>query len=230
MSVRETLIDPLVNRNPVTLQVLGICSALAITNALDTALIMGISLTAVLVFSNTMISLIRRLIPNSLRIIIQVTIIASGVIVVDQVLKAYTPDAARTLSVFVGLIVTNCIVLGRAEAFAAKNNVLMSVLDGIGNGLGYTLVLVVVAGIRELLGAGSLLGYQVLPLVAHGGWYEPNQLMLLPPSAFFIIGFLIWGIRSWKKAQVEAKEFEEVRVRPPAPDPVTLAATSRASS
>ena len=134
MSVRETLIDPLVNRNPVTLQVLGICSALAITNALDTALIMGISLTAVLVFSNTMISLIRRLIPNSLRIIIQVTIIASGVIVVDQVLKAYTPDAARTLSVFVGLIVTNCIVLGRAEAFAAKNNVLMSLLDGIGNG------------------------------------------------------------------------------------------------
>jgi Na+-transporting NADH:ubiquinone oxidoreductase subunit D len=230
MSVRETLIDPLVNRNPVTLQVLGICSALAITNALDTALIMGISLTAVLVFSNTMISLIRRLIPNSLRIIIQVTIIASGVIVVDQVLKAYTPDAARTLSVFVGLIVTNCIVLGRAEAFAAKNNVLMSLLDGIGNGLGYTLVLVVVASIRELLGAGSLLGYQVLPLAAQGGWYDPNQLMLLPPSAFFIIGFLIWGIRSWKKAQVEAKEFEEVRVRPPAPDPVTLAATSRASS
>ena len=230
MSVRETLIDPLVNRNPVTLQVLGICSALAITNALDTAIIMGISLTAVLVFSNIMISLIRHLIPNSLRIIIQMTIIASGVIVVDQVLKAYTPDAARTLSVFVGLIVTNCIVLGRAEAFAAKNNVFMSLLDGIGNGLGYTLVLVVVAGIRELLGAGSLLGYQVLPLAAHGGWYEPNQLMLLPPSAFFIIGFLIWGIRSWKKAQVEAKEFEEVRVRPPAPDPVTLAATSRASS
>ncbi len=230
MSVKETLIDPLVNRNPVTLQVLGICSALAITSALDTALIMGASLTAVLVFSNTMISLIRRLIPNSLRIIIQVTIIASGVIVVDQVLRAYAPDAARTLSVFVGLIVTNCIVLGRAEAFAVKNTVLMSLLDGIGNGLGYTAVLVVVAAIRELFGAGTLLGYEVLPLAANGGWYVPNQLMLLPPSAFFIIGFLIWGIRTWKKGQVETKEFEEVRVRPAAPDPATLVAAGRAAS
>ena len=230
MSVRETLLDPLVNRNPVTLQVLGICSALAITNALDTALVMGISLTAVLVFSNTMISLIRRLIPNSLRIIIQVTIIASGVIVVDQVLRAYAPDTARTLSVFVGLIVTNCIVLGRAEAFAVKNTVPMSLLDGIGNGLGYTAVLIVVASIRELFGAGTLLGYEVLPLAVSGGWYVPNQLMLLPPSAFFIIGFLIWGIRAWKKGQVEAKEFEEVRVRPPAPDPATLVATGRAAS
>ena len=230
MSVRETLIDPLVNRNPVTLQVLGICSALAITNALDTALIMGISLTAVLVFSNTMISLIRRVIPNSLRIIIQVTIIASGVIVVDQVLKAYTPGMARTLSVFVGLIVTNCIVLGRADAFAVKNTVLMSFLDGVGNGLGYTAVLVVVAGIRELLGAGTLLGYELLPLAANGGWYVPNQLMLLPPSAFFIIGFLIWGIRSWKKSQVEEKEFSEIKVRPEAPGAVSLQAAGRAAS
>ena len=230
MSVRETLIDPLVNQNPVTLQVLGICSALAITNALDTALIMGVSLTSVLVFSNTMISLIRSMIPNSLRIIIQVTIIASGVIVVDQVLKAYAPDAARTLSVFVGLIVTNCIVLGRAEAFAAKNTVFMSVLDGIGNGLGYTAVLVVVAAIRELLGAGTLLGYELLPLAINGGWYVPNQHMLLPPSAFFIIGFLIWGIRTWKKGQVETREFEEVRVRPPAPDPAVIAAAGRVTS
>ena len=151
MTIRETLIDPLVNRNPVTLQVLGICSALAITNSLVTALIMGISLTSVLVFSNTSISMIRRFIPNSLRIIIQMTIIATGVIVVDQVLKAYAPGTARTLSVFVGLIVTNCIVLGRAEAFAVKNTVFMSLLDGLGNGLGYTAVLVVVASIRELL-------------------------------------------------------------------------------
>lgn len=215
MSIRETLVDPLLSRNPVTLQVLGICSALAITNSLDTALIMGISLTAVLVFANTAISLIRNFIPASLRIIIQVTIIATGVIVVDQVLKAYAPGAARTLSVFVGLIVTNCIVLGRAEAFAVKNTVFMSLLDGIGNGLGYTLVLVVVASIRELLGAGSLLGYEILPLVANGGWYVPNQMMLLPPSAFFIIGFLIWAIRSWKTDQVEEKEFEEVTIRRP---------------
>jgi Na+-transporting NADH:ubiquinone oxidoreductase subunit D len=213
MAVQETLLDPLIRQNPVTLQVLGICSALAITNSLDTALVMGVSLTAVLVFSNAAISLIRSIIPASLRIIIQVTIIATGVIVVDQVLKAFAPEAARTLSVFIGLIVTNCIVLGRAEAFAVKNTVAMSVLDGIGNGLGYTLVLVVVASIRELFGAGTLLGFEILPLVANGGWYVPNQLMLLPPSAFFIIGFLIWAIRAWKSEQVEAPEFEEVVVR-----------------
>ena len=219
MAVRETLLDPLINRNPVTLQVLGICSALAITNALDTALIMGLSLTSVLVFSNTAISLIRHLIPGSLRIIIQMTIIATGVIVVDQVLQAFAPETARILSVFVGLIVTNCIVLGRAEAFAVKNTVPMSLLDGLGNGLGYTLVLVIVASIRELLGAGSLLGLQILPLVSDGGWYLPNQLMLLPPSAFFIIGFLIWAVRAWKPEPVEAREFEEVRVRGTAAEP-----------
>jgi len=212
MSIRATLFDPLVNSNPVTLQVLGICSALAITNTLSTALIMGISLTAVLVFSNTAISLIRSVIPSSLRIIIQVTIIATGVIVVDQVLRAYAPETARILSVFVGLIVTNCIVLGRAEAFAAKNPVGLSLLDGIGNGLGYSLVLVVVASIRELLGSGTLLEYQILPLAGYGGWYVPNQLMLLPPSAFFIIGFLIWAVRTWKPNQVEESDFEEVVV------------------
>ena len=213
MVIRETLLDPLINKNPVTLQVLGICSALAITNSLNTALIMGVALTAVLIFSNATISMIRSFIPGSLRIIIQVTVIATGVIVVDQVLRAFAPETARTLSVFIGLIVTNCIVLGRAEAFAVKNTVTMSVLDAIGNGLGYTLVLTSVATIRELFGAGTLLGFEILPLVANGGWYLPNQLMLLPPSAFFIIGFLIWGIRSWKPDQVETPDFDEVDVR-----------------
>jgi len=210
MSARETLIDPLVSKNPVTLQVLGICSALAITNSLLTALIMSLSLTAVLAFSNVSISLIRNHLPNSVRIIVQVTIIASGVMVVDELLKAYAPDVARTLSVFVGLIVTNCIVLGRAEAFAVKNNVFMAALDGIGNGLGYSLVLIVVAVIRELLGAGTLLGIEILPLAQNGGWYIPNQMFLLPPSAFFIIGFLIWFIRRRRPEQVEQADFEEV--------------------
>lgn len=211
MSSRETLLEPLVSKNPVTLQVLGICSALAITNSLLTALIMSLSLTAVLAFSNISISLIRNHLPNSVRIIVQVTIIATGVIVVDECLKAFAPDVARTLSVFVGLIVTNCIVLGRAEAFAVKNNIFMAALDGIGNGLGYSLVLIIVATIRELFGAGTLLGVEILPLVQNGGWYIPNAMLLLPPSAFFIIGFLIWAIRSWKPDQVEEPDFEEVR-------------------
>jgi len=212
MTARETLLDPLVSKNPVTLQVLGICSALAITNSLMTALIMGLSLTSVLAFSNVFISLIRNHLPNSVRIIVQMTIIATGVIVVDELLKAFAPDTARTLSVFVGLIVTNCIVLGRAEAFAVQNNVRMSFLDGIGNGLGYSLVLIVVATIRELFGAGTLLGVEILPLAQNGGWYVPNAMLLLPPSAFFIIGFLIWAIRSWKTEQVEQPDFEEVEV------------------
>jgi len=212
MSARETLIDPLVSKNPVTLQVLGICSALAITNSLLTALIMSLSLTAVLAFSNVSISLIRNHLPNSVRIIVQVTIIAAGVIVVDELLKAYAPDVARTLSVFVGLIVTNCIVLGRAEAFAVKNNVFMAALDGIGNGLGYSLVLIIVAVIRELFGAGTLLGFEILPLLQSGGWYVPNQMLLLPPSAFFIIGFLIWIIRSRRPDQVEQPDFEQVQL------------------
>ena len=212
MTARETLLDPLVSKNPVTLQVLGICSALAITNSLMTALIMGLSLTSVLAFSNVCISLIRNHMPNSVRIIVQMTIIATGVIVVDELLKAYAPDTARTLSVFIGLIVTNCIVLGRAEAFAVKNNVVMSFLDGIGNGLGYSLVLIIVATIRELFGAGTLLGVEILPLVQNGGWYIPNGMLLLPPSAFFIIGFLIWIIRSWKTEQVEQPDFEEIEL------------------
>ena len=212
MKAKELVIDPLIDKNPVTLQVLGICSALAITNSVMTALIMAISATAVLAFSNVSISLIRKLIPNSVRIIIQMTIIATGVIVVDQVLKAFLPDVARTLSVFVGLIVTNCIVLGRAEAFAVKNGPWPSLLDGIGNGLGYGLVLLIVATVREIGGAGTWLGIEVLPLAANGGWYSPNQMMLLAPSAFLIIGGLIWVIRSRKPEQVEKLDFEEVKV------------------
>jgi Na+-transporting NADH:ubiquinone oxidoreductase subunit D len=207
---RHLLSDPLVRENPITLQVLGICSALAITNTLKTALVMSLSVIAVLAFSNTCVSAIRRHIPNNLRIIIQMTIIATGVIVVDEVLKAFVPDVARTLSVFVGLIVTNCIVLGRAEAFAIKNGVWRSFLDGVGNGLGYGFILVVVASIRELVGAGELLGYPVLKTVQDGGWYVPNQLMLLPPSAFFIIGVFIWYLRSRNPKQVEQRDFEEV--------------------
>ncbi len=213
MSARETVVEPIINQNPITLQVLGICSALAITNTLETALIMSLSLTVVLTFSNVSVSMIRKHIPNSVRIIIYMTIIATGVIVVDQLLKAFAPEAAKTLSVFVGLIVTNCIVLGRAEAFAVKNGPWDSFLDGIGNGLGYSLILIIVATIREILGAGSLLGYEILPLVQNEGWYVPNQMMLLPPSAFFIIGFLIWAIRKRKPDQVEKPDFEEVKTR-----------------
>ena len=212
MTARNTLFDPLIRQNPVTLQVLGICSALAITNSLTTALIMSLSLTSVLAFSNVCISLIRHHLPSSVRIIVQVTIIATGVAVVDEMLKAFAPETARTLSVFIGLIVTNCIVLGRAEAFAVKNGPLRSFLDGIGNGLGYSLVLIVVATIRELFGAGTLLDVEILPLVQNGGWYVPNGMMLLPPSAFFIIGFLIWAVRSRRTEQIEQPDFEEVQV------------------
>ena len=210
MSNVRLLIDPLVKENPITLQVLGICSALAITNSLETALVMSLSVIAVLAFSNTTISLIRNHIPNSLRIIIQMTIIATGVIVVDEVLKAFAPDIAQRLSVFVGLIVTNCIVLGRAEAFAVKNTVWRSFLDGVGNGLGYSLVLLSVATFRELFGAGTLFGVTIFRTVPDGGWYVPNAMMLLPPSAFFIIGFFIWFIRSRRPKQVESRDFEEV--------------------
>ncbi len=205
---REVLVDPLVDNNPITLQILGICSALAVTSSLKTALLMAIALTTVLAFSNASISSIRNHVPSNIRIIVQMTIIASLVIVVDQVLRAYAYDTAKQLSVFVGLIITNCIVMGRAEAYAMKNGVGMSFLDGIGNGLGYSLLLIVVAFFRELFGSGTLYGYEVMKLVKNGGWYEPNGLMLLPPSAFFIIGLLIWGIRVWKPAQVEQPDFK----------------------
>jgi Na+-transporting NADH:ubiquinone oxidoreductase subunit D len=212
MSARDTILDPLFNKNPVLLQILGICSALAITNSVLTSIIMSLAVIAVLAFTNVCISLIRNHLPNSVRIIVQMTIIATGVIVVDELLQAFAPDIARTLSVFVSLIVTNCIVLGRAEAFAAQNNVRMSLLDGIGNGLGYSLVLVVVGTIRELLGSGTWLGIPVLPLAQDGGWYIPNQMMLLAPSAFFIIGLIIWLLRSWKIEQVEEREFKEIKL------------------
>lgn len=205
---RKVLIDPLVDNNPVTLQVLGICSALAVTTSLLPALIMCVALTSVAALSNAAISSIRSRIPNNIRIIVQMTIIASLVIVTDQLLRAYAFETSKQLSVFVGLIITNCIVLGRAEAFAMKNGVGLSFLDGLGNGLGYSAILLIVATMRELFGAGSLFGFSVLPLTSNGGWYPANGLMLLPPSAFFIIGLLIWAVRSWKKEQVERADYQ----------------------
>lgn len=211
-SAKKVVLDPLIDNNPITLQILGICSALAVTTTLGAALIMCLALTSVTALSNASISMIRNHIPSSIRIIVQMTIIASLVIVVDEILKAYAYEASKTLSVFVGLIITNCIVLGRAEAFAMKNPVGISFLDGIGNGLGYSVVLISVAIVRELFGSGSLLGYTILPLTKDGGWYEPNGMMLLPPSAFFIIGLMIWAIRSWKPQQVEKREYQVHRI------------------
>ena len=207
-SAKQVIIDPLIDNNPITLQMLGICSALAVTTALLPSLLMCLALTSVITLACGTISSIRHYIPNNIRIIVQMTIIASFVIVVDQMLRAYAFETSRQLSVFVGLIITNCIVLGRAEAFAMKNGVGMSMLDGLGNGLGYSLVLIIVATVRELFGAGTLLGQQILPLTSDGGWYEANGLMLLPPSAFFIIGLMIWAIRSLRPKQVEEPEFQ----------------------
>lgn len=203
----KVFLDPLINENPITLQILGICSALAVTTSLATALVMCAAVVAVLTLSNGSISLIRHHLPRSIRIIVQITIIASLVIVADQILKTYAYSLSKQLSVFVGLIVTNCMILGRAETFASSNNVRLSVLDGLGNGLGYSLILILVGSIRELFGSGTLLGVEILPLSAAGGWYEPMSLMLLPPSAFFIIGLLIWLIRTWKTEQVEEAEY-----------------------
>jgi Na+-transporting NADH:ubiquinone oxidoreductase subunit D len=203
----KLLIEPIVDNNPITLQILGICSALAVTTKLAPAITMSIALTAVIVGASVIISLIRHHMPSSIRIIIQMTIIASLVIVVDQVLQAFAYELSKQLSVFVGLIITNCIVLGRAEAFASKNPPWPSFLDALGHGLGYSVILITVAAIRELLGSGTLLGVQVLPLLEDGGWYEPNGLMLLAPGAFFIIGLMIWGIRTWRPQQVEKPEY-----------------------
>ena len=202
---KDVLLNPLANNNPIALQVLGICSALAVTTKLETSIVMAISVTVVLGFSNAAVSAIRQYIPSSIRIIVQMTIISSLVIVVDQFLQAFAPEASKTMSVFVGLIITNCIVMGRAEAFAMKNPPLISALDGIGNALGYSLILIVVGFFRELLGSGKLLGISVLATTSDGGWYVPNGLMLLPPSAFFLIGFFIWALRTWKPEQVEAE-------------------------
>ncbi len=205
---KKILLDPLIDDNPITLQILGICSALAVTTSLAPALLMCAAVTAVLILSNAAVSLIRHHVPSSIRIIVMMVIIASLVIIVDQVLKAFAFELSKRLTVFVGLIITNCIVLGRTEAFAMKNGVGLSILDGLGNALGYSLVLIIVAVCRELIGSGTLLGYEILPLVTAGGWYIPNGLMLLAPSAFFIIGFLIWGIRTWTTAQVEKPEYQ----------------------
>ncbi len=202
-SVRELLLRPMFRENPVTLHVLGICSALAITNSLTSSLIMSVSMTAVLVVSSAAISLIRSYLVPSIRLIVQIIIIASAVTIIDQLLTAYLPETARILSVYISLIVTNCIVLGRAEACAIHQPVRTSVLDALGNGLGYSLILIVVAIVRELVGNGSLMGYRLLQLVREGGWYEPNELLLLPPSAFFLIGFIVWAIRTYQPEQVE---------------------------
>jgi Na+-transporting NADH:ubiquinone oxidoreductase subunit D len=196
----------MVDNNPITLQVLGICSALAVTSSLKVALVMTIAVTLVTAFSSMFISMLRNQIPNSIRIIVQMVIIASLVILVDQVLKAYAFEISKTLSVFVGLIITNCIVMGRAEAFAMQNPPVASFLDGIGNGLGYGLILMMVGFVRELFGSGSLFGVTILETVNNGGWYVPNGLLLLPPSAFFVIGLLIWAFRTWKPEQVEERE------------------------
>ena len=202
-SSTKALLDPLIDNNPIALQVLGICSALAVTTKMETSLVMSIAVIAVTAFSNLAVSAIRQFIPSSIRMIVQMTVIASLVIVVDQILKAYLFDISKQLSVFVGLIITNCIVMGRAEGFAMKNGTWISFVDGLGNGLGYGLVLMIVAFFRELFGSGSLFGVTLLQLDRNGGWYNPNNLMLLPPSAFFLIGFMIWVIRSYKPQQIE---------------------------
>jgi Na+-transporting NADH:ubiquinone oxidoreductase subunit D len=203
--IKKSILAPVLDSNPIALQVLGVCSALAVTTKLETAFVMTIAVMFVTSLSNFFVSLIRNHIPNSVRIIVQMAIIASLVIVVDEVLKAYLYDISKQLSVFVGLIITNCIVMGRAEAFAMKSAPIPSFIDGIGNGLGYGFVLITVGFFRELLGSGKLFGMEVLPLVSNGGWYQPNGLMLLAPSAFFLIGFLIWAIRVFKPEQIEAK-------------------------
>ena len=195
---KDALLDPLFNNNPIALQILGICSSLAVTNKLSTALTMGIAVTLVTGFSSGAISAIRKHIPTSIRIIVQMTIIATLVIIIDQMLKAYAYEMSKALSVYVGLIITNCIVMGRAEAYAMKNPVTVSFLDGIGNGLGYLMVLLMIGSVRELFGSGKLFGFTSLNSVNNGGWYVTNGLMLLAPSAFFLIGFIIWGLRTWK--------------------------------
>ncbi|MBZ9538547.1 NADH:ubiquinone reductase (Na(+)-transporting) subunit D [Modicisalibacter tunisiensis] len=205
---KGVLTTPIFKNNPIALQILGICSALAVTNSMSTSLVMGLAVIAVTAFSSFFVSLIRHQIPSSIRIIVQMTIIASLVIVVDQVLKAYAYEISKQLSVFVGLIITNCIVMGRAEAFAMQNGPVMSFLDGVGNGLGYTVLLLTVGFFRELFGSGSVFGFTVLQPVSDGGWYVTNGLLLLPPSAFFVIGLIIWGLRSLNPEQVEENEFK----------------------
>jgi len=206
MKVFKYLSDPVINENPVMIQVLGLCSALAVSRSVEPALIMSLSILSVLIFSNVTLSLLRKIIPKSIRLILEVTIIASAVIIVDEFIRTYAPDISSHLSVFVGLIVTNCIILGRAEAFALHHGPLDSLADAVGNGIGYAIVLVTIAAIRELLGEGTFFDLELLPLIETGGWYRPNQLMHFAPSAFFLIGFLIWGVRSWRTHLQEDKE------------------------
>jgi Na+-transporting NADH:ubiquinone oxidoreductase subunit D len=203
MKLKEAIFDPIFKNNPIALQILGICSALAVTTKLETVLVMSMAVILVTGFSSFFVSLIRNYIPSSIRIIAQMIVIASLVILTDQILKAFLYDVAKSMSVYIGLIITNCIVMGRAEGYAMKNGPIMSFFDGIGNGLGYSIVLIFVGIFRELFGSGTLLGFKILPLVADGGWYQPNGMALLSPSAFFLIGFFIWGLRTWKKDQIE---------------------------
>lgn len=208
VKVKEVLFGPVFSNNPIALQILGVCSALAVTTSMQLSIVMGLAVAFVTGMSNLLISLIRSQIPSTIRIIVQMTIIASLVIVVDQILRAYAYEMSKQLSVFVGLIITNCIVMGRAEAFAMQNKPGISFLDGVGNGLGYLVLLIAVAFFRELFGAGKLFGVEILATVNDGGWYVPNGLLLLPPSAFFIIGLLIWALRGWKKEQVEPADYK----------------------
>lgn len=207
-SIKKVLFEPVFSNNPIALQILGICSALAVTTSMELSVVMGLAVCVVTGLSNLFIATIRAQIPSSIRIIVQMTIIASLVILVDQILKAYAYETSKQLSVFVGLIITNCIVMGRAEAFAMQNSPGISFLDGVGNGLGYMAILLAVAFFRELLGAGKLFGIEILPTINDGGWYVPNGMLLLPPSAFFIIGLLIWALRGWKKEQVEPEDYK----------------------
>jgi len=201
--LKHLMFSPFIDNNPIALQVLGICSALAVTTKLQTAIVMGISVSLVTGFSSFFISMVRNYIPNSIRIIVQMAIVASLVTLVDQLLQAYAYELSKQLSVFVGLIITNCIVMGRAEAFAMKEPPLESLVDGIGNGAGYGMMLIIIATIRELVGSGKLFGHTVFQTIQDGGWYQPNGLFLLAPSAFFLIGFLVWGLRTWKPEQAE---------------------------
>ena len=201
--LKHLMFSPFIDNNPIALQVLGICSALAVTTKLQTAIVMGISVSLVTGFSSFFISLVRNYIPNSIRIIVQMAIVASLVTLVDQLLQAFAYELSKQLSVFVGLIITNCIVMGRAEAFAMKEPPLESLVDGIGNGAGYGMMLIIIATIRELIGSGKLFGYTIFQTVQDGGWYQTNGLFLLAPSAIFIIGFLVWGLRTWKPEQAE---------------------------
>jgi Na+-transporting NADH:ubiquinone oxidoreductase subunit D len=203
MKMKELLFGPVFSKNPIALQVLGICSALAVTVQAKNALVMSVAVIFVIAFSSVAVSLIRNHVPNSIRIIVQMTIIASMVIIAEQFMKAYLFDQWKTMAVYVGLIITNCIVMGRTEAFAMKNGPWASFVDGIGNGLGYAFILIVVAVFRELFGSGTLFGFEIFKTTSNGGWYAANGLMLLPPSAFILIGFIIWVLRTYDKSQVE---------------------------